>query len=406
MLDKELKDVDPNTLAEQWATAIFNDALLVGASDVHIDPHRNGMILRFRVDGVLHDVHKLESGMAERLIRYFKVNSGLSTSAYTGPEDAHLEFKSQRGMVDVRVASAPCLNGDKMTLRLLPRTQIQLGLEELGLADGDLEQIHDWLNEVTGMFLVCGPTGSGKTTTLHAILKELLNKGSSIVTIEEPAEYRVEGLNQIEVDQDVGLTFPNGLRTALRLDPDQILLGEIRDEESAKTSMRAACTGHTIFSSMHGSSAAGVTTALRSFGLTDQEIAPSLAFVISQRLVRKLCPHCKQEVTPDKRIKHWLRRHHVDVPDKTWIAGGCAQCHQSGYKGRTGIFELWPINEEAYAHILRGEDEHRIRNVLRKSGIRSLLQDGLEKASQGITSLSELRSVGFLSPVRQVASDE
>ena len=325
---------ESNHDAGRWADALLADAVNAGASDIHIDPRQTGVMLRIRIDGVLEDIHQIGTEAGQRLIRYFKANSDMRTSARSEPDDAHFEFESDLGTVDVRVASAPCLNGEKMTLRLLPRSRIQLGLGELGLAEDDLERIHGWLDEVTGMFLVSGPTGSGKTSTLHAILRELLNTGSCLITIEDPAEYRVEGANQIEVDEESGLTFANGLRTALRLDPDQILLGEIRDEESARTALRAAGTGHTILSSIHGSSAAGVTTALRSFGLTDHEIAPALAFVISQRLVRKLCPDCKSETTPDAKDLRWLQRFGVQAPDSTWSATGCDHCRGSGYVGQ------------------------------------------------------------------------
>ncbi len=391
---------DPGQSAEKWAEALLGDAVESGVSDIHLDPRRADMVVRFRMDGVLHDVHQLGTEAGQRLVRYFKANSELDSVSFSKPEDAHFEFESDQGTVDVRVASAPCLNGEKMTLRLLPRFRIQLGLGELGLADDDLARVQVWLEEVTGMFLVSGPTGNGKTTTLHAILRELMNAGSSVVTIEDPPEYRVEGANQIAVDENADLTFANGLRTALRLDPDQILLGEIRDEESARTALRAAGTGHTILSSMHGGSAAGVITALRSFGLADGEIAPSLAFVISQRLVRKLCPDCKSESTPDEKDSEWLRRFGAEPPASVWNAKGCDRCRGSGYQGRTGIFELWPVNEEAYARVLNGEDESGLKHLIRDSGVRSLLEDGLEKVSEGITSLSELRSIGFLTPMQ------
>lgn len=247
ILDTDSQE-DPSHAAGKWADALLADAVDAGAPDIHVDPRKESMMLRFRINGVLHDIRQLETETGQRLVRYFKANSDLNPVAYSGPEDAHFEFDSDLGMMDVRVACAPCLSGEKMTLRLLPQSRIQLGLEELGHAEDDLERI-------------------------HVILGELLNTGSCVITIEDPAEYRAEGANQIEVDEDVGVTFSNGLRTALRLDPDQILLGEIRDGESARTALRAAGTGHTILSSMHGSSAAGVTTALRSFGLTDPEIA-------------------------------------------------------------------------------------------------------------------------------------
>jgi len=257
-----------------------------------------------------------------------------------------------------------------------------------------------WLKEVTGVFLVTGPTGSGKTTTLHALLREITLAGCCVVTIEDPIEYRAVGANQMEVDESKDITFESGLKAALRLDPDHIMLGEIRDEKSAKVALQAAGAGHAILASMHGHSASSATTMLRNFNLTNHEIATSLAFVISQRLVRIFCPECKREEAPgddDKRLFHRLG---VPVPDRLWTAAGCEHCQQSGYLGRTGIFESWPFDEASYDLVLKGEDEHGLREYLRKSGIRTLFEDGMDKAAQGLTSMSELRRLGILYRLR------
>ncbi len=294
--------------AGRWADALLGDALDARASDVHLDPRGDEVSVRFRIDGAIVDVESVNADAGQRLIRYFKTNSGLDPATQLGPEDAHFEFDTVDCPVDVRVACAPCLTGEKMTLRLLPRTRIQMGLDELGLAEADLDKIRNWLGDINGMFLVTGPTGSGKTSTLHALLREMKLTDRCVLTIEDPVEYRAEGTNQIEVDETKGISFAAGLRAALRLDPDYILVGEIRDAESARTGLEAASTGHTILTTMHSRSAAGAVTMLRSLGLANQEIATSLAFVIAQRLVRTLCPECKREEAPAEVDVRWLRR--------------------------------------------------------------------------------------------------
>jgi general secretion pathway protein E len=382
--------------AVRWADALLADAMEARASDIHFDPREDLVMLRFRIDGVLQDLNPLQVDSGERLTRYFKTNAGFHSGSQLGPEDAHFEFASSQGPVDVRVACAPCLIGEKMTLRLLPRSRIQIGLEEIGLSARDLACVRGWLGEVTGVFLITGPTGSGKTTTLHAILREMILAGSCVVTIEDPIEYRAAGANQIEVDETTDISFESGLKAALRLDPDHIMLGEIRDRESAKVALQAAGTGHAILASMHGRNAAAATTMLRNFDLTDHEIATSLAFVVSQRLVRVLCSECKREGSPDGDDKRLLHRMGIPVPERLWTAVGCERCQESGYLGRTGIFELWPFDEASYDLVIEGEDEHGIRDHLRKSGVRTLFQDGLDKAAKGITSMSELRRLGIL----------
>ncbi len=399
---KKHRQDDEAILAGNWADALLADALDARASDVHLDPRDGEVAVRFRIDGVLIDIELLDRETGPRLIRYFKTNSGLDPATRIGPEDAHFEFGVEDRAVDVRVACAPCLTGEKLTLRLLPRTRIEMGLDALGLADADLEKIKEWLGDISGMFLVTGPTGSGKTSTLHALLNEMALTNRSVITIEDPVEYRAEGVNQIEVDETRELTFATGLRAVLRLDPDYILLGEIRDAESAATGLEAAGTGHPILTTMHSRSAAGAISMLRNLGLADHEIATSLAFVIAQRLVRTLCPECKREVTPCEADARWLRRMGVADRDRVWEAKGCERCHGAGYLGRVGVFEVWPFDERSYDLVLKGGDEQAIRAHLRESGVRSLLQDGLEKAARGLTTISELRNLGAQSHLEQI----
>lgn len=381
-------------ITEPWARALLTDAVQARASDLHLDPQAGTINVRFRIDGAVHEVASLSPERGLRLLRYFKVNANLDPAPSLLPEDSHFQFELDGNPLDVRLACAPCLSGDKLALRLLRRSSVKHRLPDLGLRGDDHARIAAWLGDISGMFLVTGPVGSGKTTTLYALLAELHLTERHIATIEDPVEYQLEHLNQMEVNVKRGLTFERGLRSILRLDPDYILLGEIRDKESALTAMEAATTGRVVFSTMHSRNAAGAVTALRSLGVPDYEIAASLAFVVGQRLVRKLCTHCRRLDPPSTAERKWLESLGEKVPDKAWHPAGCEHCGQTGYFDRTGVFEVLPVEERVYDSILAGEDEHTLRDHLRADGFRTLLRDGLDKAAEGITDLSELTRIG------------
>jgi type II secretory ATPase GspE/PulE/Tfp pilus assembly ATPase PilB-like protein len=390
----EVTQRDDGEATEPWARALIADAVRARASDIHLDPLAAGTRVRFRIDGAVHDIATLPPARGLRLLRFFKVNSDLDPAPSLLPEDSHFQMESDGKPLDVRLTCAPCVLGDKLALRLLRRSSAMHRLADLGLRSDDRGRIEAWLGDISGMFLVAGPVGSGKTTTLYALLRELHLTDRHIVTIEDPVEYQLERINQIEVNLKRGLTFERGLRSILRLDPDFILLGEIRDKESALTAMEAATAGRVVFTTIHSRNAAGVITALRSLGLPDYEIAASLAFIVGQRLVRKLCTHCRKLEPPAERERQWLKSLGEAIPDKVWHPAGCEHCAHTGYYGRTGIFESLPVGERFYDLILAGEDEHALRQHLRAAGFRPLLRDGLEKAAEGITDLSELTRIG------------
>ena len=392
-LRKHLQDENSLSIGD-CADELLADAFASRTSDIHLDPDQGGVRVRFRIDGSLLQIASLEAETGSRLIRYFKTNSGLDPGTRIGPVDAHYEFETNGQEVDVRVAVVPCVTGEKTTLRLLPRSRLQMGLDELGLTDEDFTKITDWIHDTNGMFLVTGPTGSGKTTTLHALLRHMDIADHCVLSIEDPVEYRAEGVSQIQVDPSRGVTLASGLGAALRLDPDLILLGEIRDAESAKTGLEAAGSGHTIFTTIHSRSAAGAVTMLRYLGLADHEISTSLTFIISQRLVRTLCPDCKEEAEPTESNARWLRKMGVEEMVPFWEAKGCEKCFGTGYRGRTGVFEVCPFDESVYDMVLAGRDEAALRDQFRESGARSLLEDGLEKAKNGITTVTEIRKLG------------
>ena len=385
---------DEAATTEASAMALLADAISARASDIHLDSQPGEVGVRFRVDGTVLDIASIPPDRGQRLIRYFKVTANLDPVPALLPADSHCQFEFEERSFDLRLACAPCVNGDKLALRLLQRSPIRLHLADLGLAISERARIEHWLGDISGMFVVAGPAGSGKTTTLYALLAELNLTQRNIVTIEDPVEYQLGHLNQIEVNVARGLTFERGLRSILRLDPDYILLGEIRDKESALIAMEAAATGRVLLTTMHARNAAGVITALRSLNVPNYEIAASLAFIVGQRLVRKLCKHCRKAGPASDQEKRWLEDLGEKVPDRVWQASGCEKCNHTGYRDRTGIFEVLPVDERLYNLILAEEDEHAIRRHLREEGHHLLLHNGLVKAAEGITDLSELSRIG------------
>jgi len=389
---------------EACARSLLADAIGARASDIHLDSQSEDVRVRFRVDGIILDVASIPPDRGQRLIRYFKVTANLDPAPSLLPADSHRQFEFEGRSFDIRLACAPCVYGDKLALRLLERSTIRLHLADLGLAISDRAQIDHWLGDINGMFVVAGPAGSGKTTTLYALLAELNLTQRNIVTIEDPVEYQLGHLNQIEVNAARGLTFERGMRSILRLDPDYILLGEIRDKESALIAMEAAATGRILLTTMHARNAAGVITALRSLNVQNYEIAASMAFIVGQRLVRKLCKRCRKAGPATDQEKRWLEGLGEKVPDHVWHASGCEKCGQKGYLERTGIFEVLQVDERLYNLILAGEDEHAIRRHLRAEGHQLLLHDGLIKAAEGITDLSELSRIGAQSYLDRIQS--
>jgi general secretion pathway protein E len=384
---------EPET-THPWAEALLRDAIKGRASDIHLDPQTHGIRIRFRIDGAVQEVATLVAEPGLRLARYFKVHSGLDPAASRLPEDAHFQYEIDGKPLDIRLACAPCVLGDKLALRLLKRAPVALRLRDLGLREEDRALIEGWLGDISGMFLVAGPVGSGKTTTLYSLLAELHLNQRNIVTVEDPVEYQLEKINQIEVDVKRGLTFEQGLRSILRLDADYILLGEIRDKESAVAAMEAAATGRVVLTTIHSRNAAGAITALRSLGLPNYEIAASVAFVVAQRLVRKLCLQCRRLEPPTDAERRLLEASGMDAQGTVWHAKGCDKCRHTGFYERTGIFEVLPVDERVYDLILEAKDEHGLRQHLRSTGFHPLLRDGLKKAAAGITTISELMRIG------------
>ena len=377
-------------------SAMLEDALRENASDIHLDPISGGYQLRFRIDGALVDTVLLETEQGRHVLRSFKTHADLEPAYALRPQDGRAEFQVGDRVVAVRVATVPSVLGEKLSLRLLPTELARLRLDQLGLSDADHQQLIRALRDARGMILVSGPTGAGKTTTLYALLHTLKDSNRAIVTIEDPVEYVIEGITQIQVNEKQGLTFAEGVKGLLRLDPDIILMGEMRDAVSARAALDAADSGHVFLSTLHARDAAGTITALRNFGLDDHEIAATVDLIAAQRLVRRLCPACRRQEPPTADEIEWLKFYSEPVPKQTWHAVGCAQCGRSGYRGRIGIFEVHRLREEDADLILNHTDEHTLRRRLRKFGTLSLLEDDLIKAADGTTSFAEIQSIGGL----------
>jgi type II secretory ATPase GspE/PulE/Tfp pilus assembly ATPase PilB-like protein len=376
--------------------ALLEDAARENASDIHLDPAQGGYQLRLRIDGALVDTVLLEAEQGLHVIRTFKTHADLDAAYTMQPQDGRAEFQVGDRVVAVRVATTPTVLGEKLTLRLLPHELARLTLNELGLSAKDYELVCRAMHDARGMILVSGPTGAGKTTTLYALLNELKETNRAIMTIEDPVEYVVEGITQIQVNEKQGLTFAEGVKGLLRLDPDIIMMGEMRDAVSARAALDAADSGHVFLSSLHGRDVAGTVTALRNFGLADHEIAATVDVIVAQRLVRRLCPACRKQEPPTVAEIDWLKFYSQPVPKLTWHAVGCAQCGHSGYRGRIGIFEVYRLREEDADLILRHADEHTLRRHIRQYGTLSLVEDDLLKVAEGITSLGELQAAGGL----------
>jgi type II secretory ATPase GspE/PulE/Tfp pilus assembly ATPase PilB-like protein len=403
-LHKVIKDRDELRRGDELeypleSDALLNDALREGATDLHFDPLRAGVMIRMRIDGTVLDATLLSQDQASRIMNQFKTRVRLSPVNRFQPEGGRTSYDLDGDSIDMRLTQIPCLHGNKINIRLFKPQREPHQLHQLGLHEVALEHLQDWIGNVSGMLLVSGPAGSGKTTTLYALLHRLKLHEINVVTIEDPVEYQIDGINHMQVDHKHGLDFSNGLAALLRLDPDYLMLGEIRDAQSAHAALAAAASGHPLMSTLHSRDAVGVVDALRNHGLNGHDISANLMLVVAQRLVRLLCPHCKIETEPSEEESNWLRLLGREVPERVWRAEGCDKCRGLGYLGRTGVFEVWRIDPEEYQLILEEADRRSLYHHLAERHHRFLLDDGLIKVRQGITSLSELRAMGGFSAI-------
>lgn len=381
--------------AQATTSALLSDAVAVRASDVHIDPNSAGARVRFRIDGVMHDVAVLDRDEASRLINQFKALAEIDPVRAYAPDESRFTLAVADRDLDFRIALAPCLSGEKLNIRVLESRRVQQErIDALGLVPEEVEAARRWLESRAGMLVVSGPTGSGKTTTLYALLRELELADRSVVTIEDPSEYQIDNINQIQVDPEHALDFAAAIKIMLRLDPDYLMVGEMRDAESASASLDAALSGRAILTTLHSRDVASTITTLRNLDLADYEIASTLSLVIAQRLVRRLCPRCRTSEEPTSDELRWLSSAGVPEPERVWRPGTCAECHGVGYQGRTGVFETWRLDDDAYDLLLDHADERTLRREVDEKRRASLLEDALDKAEAGETSLDEVRRLG------------
>jgi len=399
MLEMKNKD-EPHALGEpDLAVALLRDAWRTNASDIHLDPEYNELNIRMRIDGVIHDTTRVDMTTGRKLLNQFKAMARINPGTTLTIEEGRFSHTIDNRGLDLRVVSVPCISGPKLAIRLLIQRQVEEQLDHLGLRQEQIDQIEAWLEKMTGMFLAAGPTGSGKTTTLYALLHKLKHFESNIVTIEDPIEYSIAGVNQIQVDKAHGLDFAAGGRALLRLDPDCLLIGEIRDSASAESAHIAASRGSMLLSTIHSHEAVGAVAVLKNYGLSSQDISTTLSLIIAQRLVRALCPVCRREEKLHEHDRSWFAALEIRPPENAWYPKGCDECNDLGYQGRTGIFELWHLQDDHYGMILNDMDVFSIRKKLREQGHKSLLDEALLKLKQGMISPREIRVISGYGPV-------
>jgi type IV pilus assembly protein PilB len=378
----------------QLMNLIMRKAIQLGASDIHIEPGVPEGTVRFRLDGLLSDQLKVPVALHPALVSRLKVIGRLDIAERRLPQDGSVRVTVEGSEADLRISIIPLQHGEKAVIRVLDTSSRSLELEGIGLAPDDLKKVKGLIERHRGMVVVTGPTGSGKTTSLYGILSRIKSPTTNIVTVEDPVEYHYPGLNQMQVNADIGLTFAAGLRSILRQDPDIILVGEIRDAETAEIACRAALTGHLVFTTLHTNDAPSTITRLLDIGVAPYLVSSVLIGIIAQRLVRTVCGNCKHPARPDASGVVGLGLSAVSLAGGNFMAGkGCVKCQETGYKGRTGVFETLAMNQRIRDLILRQATEEDIRLAAQESGMRSLVQDGLDKAKEGITTVEELGRV-------------
>jgi type IV pilus assembly protein PilB len=374
---------------------LLNQVLMLAirdkASDIHFEPFEDSYQMRYRIDGVLYDMESPPSYIAMALSSRIKVMADLDIAERRLPQDGRIALTMNGNPIDLRVSILPTMFGESVVLRVLDRTQVNLSLDMLGMQERDLKVVQELIHKPNGIVLVTGPTGSGKTTTLYSALKDLNDVETKIITTENPVEYDIDGLVQVQIRPDIGLTFAKCLRSILRQDPDIVMVGEIRDLETAQIAIQASLTGHLVFTTVHTNDAPSSIARLLDLGLETFLITATLEGIVAQRLVRKICSKCKTEYTPTEEMLMELELRPEDVGDKTFYYGkGCNNCNKTGYRGRTGLYEIMTFNDELRDLIMNHASTAVLRDAARRAGMKTLRENGLKAIFDGVTTLDEV----------------
>lgn len=386
---EETEITDEDSPIVRLVNQMIQQAVSLRASDIHVDPGENNLSIRYRIDGTLRTERIIPKQMQGFITARLKIMARLNIAERRLPQDGRIKMQFDYKMVDIRVSSLPTMHGEKIVLRLLDLSTGVKSVDTLGFSDGNAETFRDMISKPYGILLITGPTGSGKSTTLYSALSQLNTENANIITIEDPVEYQLEGVNQVHVNPAIGLTFAAGLRSILRQDPNIVMVGEIRDTETAEIAVRASLTGHLVLSTLHTNDAISTISRLRDMGVEPYLIASSLLGVVAQRLVRKICPDCKEEHKPTEQEAIMLRRY--SLPAEVIYRGrGCGNCNNTGYRGRIAIHEVLTINDRMRQLITNSASIEELRAAGREQGMVQLMEDGFIKVSKGITTLQEV----------------
>lgn len=397
---KQISQIIKEAPIAKIVSTILEYAVTSRASDVHIEPQEDRVRVRYRIDGILYDKLSLPKTVQEAVISRIKILSEMKIDEHRSPQDGRFNFKVNDKEVDLRISVLPTVFGEKIVMRLLRKSGGIPTLGELGLTGTTLKNLESSMLRPHGIIIVCGPTGSGKTTTLYSVLAKLNTTRVNIVTLEDPVEYQIAGINQVQINPAVGLTFATGLRSFLRQDPNIILVGEIRDQETTDLAIQASLTGHLVFSTLHTSNAAGALPRLTDLGAETFLLASTMTAILAQRIVRKICPHCKEQYAPALQIEEEIKKvlgNYYPAQNgqqvKLWKGKGCTECGGTGYLGRVGIFEVISVSAKIASLVLEKADSGTIEKQAISEGMITMKQDGYIKVLQGVTTVEEVLRV-------------
>ena len=394
---QHLREMAEEAPAIEQVNNIIARAVSEGASDIHLEPEKDGFYVRYRIDGLLHTHSRLSQELFLAVASRIKLLSGMDIAERRLPQDGRIRTRASGVEMDIRVSALPSVKGESLVLRLLASERSDLQLENLGMEPDLLDQLQKWGRAPHGIVLVTGPTGSGKSTTLYALLRTVDDRQRKIITVEDPVEYEMPGITQIQVHEEIGYTFAHALRAILRQDPDVVMIGEVRDSDTANIATQAALTGHLVLSTLHTNTAAGAFNRMIDMGIEPFLLASAVLGVVAQRLVRRLCPHCAREAPPPSWVKELLAEttlSEIRHQAPSWkVPGGCSHCHETGYRGRIGIYEYLPVDSDLQAAIVNRVSTAELEKLRREKGFRSLREDGIIKVWNGLTSLEEVLRV-------------